>query len=96
LAQCFTSATNSKQSVFRIGGDEFVIVCRKTSEEELSQLVQTLKKNVAQTKYSCSVGYCYDVSSTRDFEEMVKRSDEMMYEEKARFYSQSGHDRRLY
>ena len=96
LAQCFTSATSSKQSVFRIGGDEFVIVCRKTSEEELSQVVQALKKNVAQTKYSCSVGYCYDVSSTRDFEEMVKRSDEMMYEEKARFYSQSGHDRRLY
>lgn len=95
LANCFTGAARTKQSVYRIGGDEFVIVCRKTSEAELKELVEEIRQRVSQTKYSCSIGYCYDPSPAKDLEAMVKVSDEMMYADKADFYSKSNNNRRL-
>ena len=94
LANCFMNVTKAKQPVFRIGGDEFAIVCKKTSEEELKQLVENIKNEVSQTKYRCSIGYCYSKEEIKEIEEMAKKSDEMMYADKADYYSKSGIDRR--
>ena len=38
IAICFLSATTTKETVYRIGGDEFVILCRRVSEDEVKQL----------------------------------------------------------
>ena len=94
LANCFTNAVRGKQYVYRLGGDEFIIVCRKTSEDELNELVKTIKQNVSETKYSCSLGCCYFSDSSKSLEEMVKESDELMYADKARYYQKTGMDRR--
>lgn len=94
LADCFNKAANNKQLVYRIGGDEFVIICRKTSKEELERLLERIKKEVSETEYTCSIGYCYCSDNSMDHEAMVKMSDEMMYADKARHYSNSGLDRR--
>ena len=94
LANCFKEAANSKHLVYRIGGDEFVIICKKTSEDELTELISKIKKNVSETKYSCSIGYSHSSSENKDIDEMIKESDQMMYSEKARFYLLTGKDRR--
>ena len=94
LARCFTKAATSKQHVYRIGGDEFVILCRNINEEELKLLIERIKKNVSKTKYSCSIGYCYSSEENKDLEEMVKQSDLMMFEDKAKYYKETGLDRR--
>ena len=39
LALCFHRALKSRQFGYRIGGDEFVILCRKTSQAELTELL---------------------------------------------------------
>ncbi len=90
LSNCFIEASRYKQSVYRIGGDEFIILCRKTSEEELNELITKIKKFVSETDYSCSIGYSYNSSDDKDIEEMVKISDEMMYADKAEYYSRNG------
>lgn len=95
LADCFQKATKGKQLVYRIGGDEFVIVCRKTNKEELIQLVENIKKCVSETSYSCSIGYCYSDDNSMELEAMVKLSDEMMYADKASYYARTGKDRRV-
>ena len=95
LALCFKKAAKNKQSVYRIGGDEFVIVCRKTTEEELQVLVALIKKNVSETKYSCSIGYCYAPNNEKTIDDMIKESDDMMYADKANHYSKSGNNRRM-
>jgi len=95
LALCFRKAATSGQRVYRIGGDEFVIVCRKTSEAAMHELLDAIKENVAETEYSCSIGYCYSPNNEKTFEQMVKESDEMMYAEKAKHYAQTGIDRRV-
>lgn len=95
LADCFSKAAKYHQYVYRMGGDEFVIICYKTSEEELQTLVTKIKKYVSETPYSCSIGYCYCADGSKTPREMVKESDKMMYKDKADFYKKNGKDRRI-
>lgn len=93
LAFCFTKATKFKQSIYRIGGDEFVIVCRKTSEQDVKELIDCIYQYVSETKYSCSIGYCCLSDSALTVEEMLRQSDEMMYQVKAEYYEKIENDR---
>ena len=95
VALCFLRATKYNQHAYRIGGDEFIIVCWKTSEEDLRQLIANIQKNLSHTKYSCSIGYCYAPSGSKSLEDMVKESDKMMYEDKANYYQRTGNNRRV-
>ena len=86
LALCFTRACKVKQSVYRMGGDEFAIVCRKTSEEEVIQLIDRIHEYVGKTKYTISIGYSYQKGGFANLDELLKLSDERMYKDKAEFY----------
>ena len=90
LAHCFIRAGNSKQSVYRVGGDEFLVVCRRSSEEEIVEYTERINKNLSGTEYSCSIGYSCDPNGKKTIEEMVKESDKMMYDNKAQYYLKSG------
>ena len=94
LALCFTRSLKYRQSGYRIGGDEFVIICRRTSYNELMKLLERIKNHVAETKYSCAIGYSFNENGKKTVNEMIKESDEMMYADKARYYEESGKDRR--
>lgn len=86
LALCFAKACKGKQSAYRMGGDEFTIVCRKTSEEEVIKLVDRVHKYVAETEYTVSIGYSYQKGGFLNLDDLLKASDEQMYLEKAEFY----------
>ena len=86
LAVCFLRACKVNQSVYRMGGDEFAIVCHKTSEEEVIKLVDRIQELVGKTEYTCSVGYCYQKDGFMNLDELLKISDERMYQDKAEFY----------
>lgn len=87
LSYCFTRACTMKQSVYRMGGDEFVIVCYKTSEEEVVKLIEQIKKNVSETKYTCSIGYHYQKDGSLKIDDLLKASDTEMYLDKAEYYN---------
>lgn len=86
LAFCLTRAIRTRQSVYRMGGDEFVIVCRKTSKEDVKALIERIKKNISETEYTCSIGYSYHEEGTIKLDELLKESDKQMYSDKAEFY----------
>ena len=94
LSLCINRALKNRQYGYRIGGDEFIIICRKTSEEEVIQLVDRIRKNVADTDYSVSIGYSLNLDGSKNAEELLKESDQMMYVEKEKYYHESGKDRR--
>ena len=94
LALCFNRPLNYKQSAYRIGGDEFLIVCRKTSEEEVLRIVEQIRKFVSKTKYSCAIGYSFNLQGNKSIDELLKESDEMMYQEKDKHYLETGEKRR--
>ena len=93
LAHCFIRAGKNKQTIYRVGGDEFVAVCRRSSEEEIKQFIESVQKNLSGTKYSCSIGYSCAAGGTKTIDEMVKESDEMMYADKANHYKNSGNNK---
>lgn len=86
LALCMNRALKSMQYAYRIGGDEFAIICRKTKQSDVSALIGRIKNNVGETEYHCSIGFCYCADGTKPVEEMLKESDIMMYAEKRRYY----------
>ncbi len=94
LALCFIRPLGNRQSAYRVGGDEFIIVCRKTSEEDVLKIVEKIKKYVKETKYSCSIGYSFNTDGSKSIDDLLKESDKMMYEDKANYYTSSGIERR--
>lgn len=94
LALCFTNALRARESGYRIGGDEFAIVGRRISQSEMLELAKRIESSVEKTNYSCSIGYSYNEGGEKTVEQMLKEADEMMYSDKARYYAESGRDRR--
>lgn len=94
LAFCFMNPLKNKQSGYRIGGDEFLIVCRKTSQEDVLDIVEQIRKNVSETPYSVAIGYSFNLEGNKSVSDLLKESDEMMYKEKAEHYMEFGDRRR--
>ena len=90
LSLCFMRPLKSKQSGYRVGGDEFIIVCRKTSKEEVLRIVDQISKSVAETEYSCAIGYSFNLDGEKSVSDLLKESDEMMYQNKDKYYQESG------
>lgn len=94
LALCFKKALKIKQSAYRIGGDEFVIICRRTSEEEVKELIEHINKNVSETTYSCAIGYSYNSDGNKLMKELYREADQMVYIEKEKYYQETSNERR--
>jgi diguanylate cyclase (GGDEF)-like protein len=93
LALCMVKATKPGQLVYRIGGDEFMIICWKSSEIEIKRLIERIEKRVDRTEYFCAIGYSYSADGTKKISEMQQEADEAMYTQKEDFYSSSGRTR---
>lgn len=101
-AECLNGAfeDSSTAVISRIGGDEFIVMLI-ASEAELKRRIDKFTK-IAQTwngKFVTGFTASIGVASTRDYpnvlpEELCKIADDNMLEDKAKFYSQSGYERR--
>ncbi len=83
------------ECIFRAGGDEFSIIIRDTTEEELGEKTRLLKE--AAKKYErvkFAVGFAV-VPDARDVRTALRLADERMYEDKEKYYEQFPEERRL-
>lgn len=77
---------------YRVGGDEFVVLCRNCTKEEFLQKVGKLQDIIDNSDYSSAIGYQYsDNAGTVD--EIIKMADEKMYRDKKIFYRERESDR---
>ena len=89
LAQTLDGAVRNNDCVFRMGGDEFLIVLNKT-DKNIAERIITRVRSILSTKneqidydIAFSVGsYLYDGSESLGVEELLQRVDSMMYLEK--------------
>ena len=72
----------SKWRFYRMGGDEFEVLCPDASGEAVRAFTDRLKANVAAQSYSVAVGF-EEYLRGMDFEEVFRKADAMMYEDKA-------------
>ena len=86
--------------VYRIGGDEFaafVYLDSSQLEQLISQSVEELSEWTAKNQVSLSMSHGAVFASEfpdAGVQELIKIADERMYDAKAAYYQQTGHDRR--
>jgi diguanylate cyclase (GGDEF)-like protein len=87
--------------VYRIGGDEFVVILEGTSYKERNELFKKVQTTFAesadnnavspQSRYSASCGMAeYSPETDDNFEAVFRRADNDMYENKKRFKEKHG------
>ena len=89
----------SRDSLYRIGGDEFIAILRNTSEKEIELMFKSIDNtitgyNMIQHKMAfplaISKGYAvFDPDNGDDYNSVFRRADNAMYEDKRRFYEEN-------
>lgn len=85
--------TFGEKNVYRVGGDEFVAICRDTDENSFNALVERLLDELKSCEYKAAVGSKY-AGEGCDINEVIKIADEDMYRDKKYFYRNAGQSRR--
>ena len=67
--------------LYRVGGDEFTILCIKRKTVELQNMVNAIRRAMDGTPYSCAVGMA-ERRPDESFSELCDRADEEMYANK--------------
>jgi diguanylate cyclase (GGDEF)-like protein len=81
-------------ALFRIGGDEFLVIGAGMTEAELSDRIEILSKDMREHSNVMAIGYVWRENSREDVDKLMAEADELMYTDKRRLYQTSEFDRR--
>lgn len=85
--------------VYRIGGDEFCVICDDASEEQIQAALENVEQNISKAnrnrkdRLTLSVSYGWEIhkaDDARDYKEVFNTADGRMYEMKQEFYKLKG------
>lgn len=94
-SEILTSAIQSRGTVIRYAGDEFIIILNTQDEELIQKETDNIKNlfneynktNSVPYELSASIGYCKVDLKLMSIDEMMNLVDRRMYEDKKRYYS---------
>ena len=86
--------TFDPENTYRIGGDEFVVVCPDASLEETRRKMENVAASLSRQGYDISTGIEQGDKDALDMDKLIKKAEAGMYREKEAYYQQAGHDRR--
>lgn len=75
----------TENDIFRVGGDEFVVVLRNYDEKQVHEFIDKLQRKAKKNDVSFALGYAM-TNTSKDIEELLKEADARMYEDKRKFY----------
>ena len=85
--------------MFRVGGDEFVVVLQgkgyDTLHEVIGELNRKVEENIRENAVVISVGYSELMQGDRQLRDVFERADQMMYERKKELKSKGAPASRL-
>ncbi|WP_028042103.1 sensor domain-containing diguanylate cyclase [Candidatus Stoquefichus massiliensis] len=70
---------------YRVGGDEFIIICLDVEKVEFEVMVQQMKKNLNSHECKAAVGYQW-TDTCYQLKEIIIEADQNMYEDKKDYY----------
>ena len=73
-------------SVFRLGGDEFLVVSNHADEQSIYERMQRLREDMVKDNARMAVGSVFEMSYQGDFDALLTKADSRMYEDKRSFY----------
>ncbi len=80
--------------LFRIGGDELVVLCNGIDEKELYQKVEELKAELVAHNATMAVGAAVNTLEAVGEDHLLTEPERRMYQDKAEYYRNTGMDRR--
>ncbi|MBQ7502984.1 diguanylate cyclase [bacterium] len=93
-----------QKNVFRIGGDEFIVVSEDISEDVIKESFESVSESLSSINsdekpyhvpLSISMGYAvYQKDEDNSFADVFRRADKMMYSNKSAYYMRRGDRRR--
>lgn len=97
MLQCLASEIMEvwdPKSIYRIGGDEFVVICLNISEAEVTGQTALISENVSNHGYEVSVGIEWR-DTDFNVNAMLKIAEERMQNNKRLYYENSGNKRKI-
>ncbi len=88
LNECFPDG-----EIFRISGDEFVVVLYSISADDVDLRMQNVGKKILEMNRIASFGYIR--LDKGNMLQMVGEAEKLMYKDKALYYKETGRDRRV-
>lgn len=79
---------------YRIGGDEFTVLFFRQEETAVRDVLERIRTAITEAGYSVSAGYAMRKGRDDTAADMLRRSDEKMYADKAEYYRHNMNDRR--
>lgn len=80
--------------LFRIGGDELLVLCPDIDEKSLYKKIEELKKDMVDNWVVMAVGAVWMKDGKAGLDRLLSESEKLMYEDKASYYKSIGVDRR--
>lgn len=81
MTETVKSCISKSASLYRTGGDEFMILCYKMSEKEVQELVMQIREAMKKTEYRCAIGYALH-NYRAELDHVCQNADKAMYENK--------------
>lgn len=75
-----------KNSVFRIGGDEFLVMSSKVNREDMEMQIRRLQEDMPNYHVDMALGWVWEPHCNNRITELLKEADRRMYEKKAKYY----------
>ena len=73
------------EDIFRVGGDEFVVILRNVEEKQIIHYIDKLHQKAKKNDVSFAAGYAM-TNHSKDIEKILKEADVNMYNDKRKFY----------
>ena len=79
-------------NIFRIGGDEFVVLCRNRTEQDVRDRAEKVRQVLREDAYELSVGVSFR-NQGEDIQFVVNDAEAAMQEDKRKYYQNKGSER---
>ena len=80
--------------LFRVGGDELLVLCPGIREEDFGNKIKDLHKDMKEHDVTMAVGAAWKENMNMGFDSILSESEKLMYHEKAVYYGSGEMDRR--
>ncbi|MBO6173939.1 MAG: diguanylate cyclase [Lachnospira sp.] len=86
----------SDYGIFRIGGDEFLVLCPEITEDDLYKKTEQLKECLKKSNSLMAVGAAWRENFYEGLDKLLTESEHNMYIDKSEYYRKAGIERRKF